>query len=98
MGQDTKEDREKINSRVIGTNGVQLPDARDVCYACPTNKERNGITAGIFKRHIDATHPPVDSEDLPLTHTLMIEASLRRKKKTVSQAIHDIVVTKLGDD
>ena len=98
MGKDTKEDREKINSRVLGTNGVQLPNESDVCYACPTNKERNGIKAGVFKKLIDATHPSVDSDELPPIHTLTIEASLRRKKKNVSRAIHDVVLTKLGDD
>ena len=83
---------------VIGVDGVELPDDSNVCYACSTNKEMNDITAEIFKRHIDTTYPPVYSEDLPPTHILVIEASLRRKKKSVSQAIHGVVVTKLGDD
>ena len=101
MGTDTREDREKINTRVIGAssdNGVQLPTDPDACYACPTNKERNGITAGTFKKHILATHPTVDSDELPPDHTLMIEASIRRKRRKVAQAIHDTIVTLLGDD
>ena len=38
------------------------------------------------------------SDELSPSHTIMIEASLRRKKKKVSRAVHDVVVTKLGDD
>ena len=54
MDQDTKEDRRKINThtQVMGKeNDVELPDP-DTCHACPTNKERNGITAGIFRNQI----------------------------------------------
>jgi len=99
MGEDTREDREKINTRLIGgTNNVTPPDDDDACYACPTNQERNAIYAGIFKNHILDTHPDVASDDLPPDHTLMIEASMRRKKRKVSQAVHDTVITMLGDD
>ena len=61
MGEDTVEDRKKINTRVIGTNGVTLPDPTvgDVCYACPTNNERCAVTAGVFWNHIMTTHPDV---------------------------------------
>jgi hypothetical protein len=98
-GEDTTEDRELINTRVLGSaNGVELPDDPNTCYACPTNKERNGITAGVFRNHILATHPRVDSCEMPPDHTLMIEASMRRKRKTLSRAFHDIATTTLGDD
>ena len=98
MGKDTKEDREKINTRVIGKCGVQVPDVPDPSYACPTNKERNGISAGVFKNHIIATHPLITSNELPPDHTLMIEASIRTKSKKVSQAVHDVITTMLGDN
>ena len=76
MGKDTIEDRKKINTRVLGKDGVNLPLASDACYACPTNNERNGITAGIFCNHILATHPTIDNDTDPPKHTLMVEASM----------------------
>ena len=99
MGQDIKEDRKTINTRVIGKCGVEVPDVEEPSYACPTNKERNGITAGVFKDHIVSTHPLVTSDELPPDHTLMIEASVQTKaKKKVSQAVHDVITTMLGDN
>jgi len=98
MGQDTKEDRRKRNTRVMGKNNVELPDP-DTCHACPTNKERNGrITAGIFRNHIMEMHPAIDSDEMPPAHTLMVEASMKKKTQPVSRAIHDIIVARLGDD
>jgi hypothetical protein len=83
---------------VIGKCGVQVPDVPDPSYACPTNKDRNGISAGVFKNHIIATHPLITSNELPPDHTLMIEASIRTKSKKVSQAVHDVITTMLGDN
>jgi hypothetical protein len=51
MGEDTREDREIINSKLLGKNGLELPVHPGACYACLTNKERNGITLG-FSRDI----------------------------------------------
>ena len=49
MGEDTREDRELINKRVVGSS-LTLPEhAPDACFACSTNKERNGVTAATFK-------------------------------------------------
>jgi hypothetical protein len=79
-GQDTKEDRMKINTRLVGTNGLQLPNTPDTCFACPTNKQRNAITAAIFKEHILVNHPDVDSDKLPPDHTLMVEAHMTKNK------------------
>ena len=97
-GTDTREDREYINTRLIGKNDVTLPSVPDVCYACPTNKECNAITAGVFRNHVIETHPPVESEEDPPMHTLMVEASMRRKRKRISRVLHDLIVTKLGDN
>ena len=47
-----QEDVELINTRVVGKNGVTLPEDEndvDTCYACPFNKQRNAISAGIFQ-------------------------------------------------
>jgi hypothetical protein len=83
MGQDTMADREAINERVINKKtGVVVPDdCKDACYACPWNKERNGVEAVIFKQHILDTHPKVSDEEDPPDHTLMIECSIRTKSE-----------------
>ena len=44
MGIDTREDHVRINERVIGNNGVELPHNTNSCYECSLNKERNGVT------------------------------------------------------
>ena len=49
----------------------------DTCYATPFNKERNSINAGVVSQHIKDTHPRVDSDELPPTHTIFIEAEVR---------------------
>ncbi len=47
-----------------------------MCYACPTNKEHNSIQASIFKKHIQAKHPSINSNENPLDHTIIIEADI----------------------
>ena len=78
-GQITQEDIDKINTRVVGRNGLQLPKVigGNTCYACPYNDERNAITAAIFAQHVRETHPTKESNDLPPEHTLMIEADIK---------------------
>jgi len=77
MGDDTREDRELINSRVVNATLTLPEQAPDACFACSTNKERNGVTASCFKLHIKETHPTIDDDNsLPPDHTLMIEASI----------------------
>eukprot|EP00985_Skeletonema_marinoi_P029120 scaffold26810_cov142-Skeletonema_marinoi.AAC.12 len=117
---------ERILTRTGKKSSHQPHRQATLCYACPTNKERNGVNAITFQQHIKATHPKVtvtDEEDPP-DHTLMIEASIWTKKKKdtahngdgrqrkrkrganssskyrgrqVSQAVHDTIVTHLGD-
>jgi hypothetical protein len=55
---------------------LQIP----VLLVQQTNKQRNAITAAIFKNHILATHPDVDSDKLSLGHTLMVEAHMTKNK------------------
>eukprot|EP00974_Lingulodinium_polyedra_P065137 6297003-Lingulodinium_polyedra.AAC.1 len=83
MGEDTLADREEINKRVINPkNGIVPPsDDPNISYACGTNKQRNGVTAGHFQQHILSTHPDVDSDEDPPGHTLMIEASFTSSNK-----------------
>ena len=116
MGEDTLADRELINKRVVGSSSaLALPEnAPDACFACSTNKERNGVTAASFKMHIESTHPDIDDTSSPPDHTLIIEASVststsgknekgkKRKRgqnrRKVSNAVHDTIITQLGDD
>jgi hypothetical protein len=108
LGEDTLEDRELINKRVINTTStLTLPEnAPDACFACSTNKERNGVAAASFKRHIEDTHPTITDDNPPPDHTLIIEASISKKtgekkrtqQRKVPAAFHDAVITQLGDD
>jgi hypothetical protein len=128
MGEDTVEDREEINKRVIDPkNGITPPsDDPNIAYACGTNKQRNGVIAGHFQQHILNTHPDINSNENPPDHTLMIEASFKsskkdeasstdegrkgekakkrkrrsknRKERKLSQALHDIITSELGDN
>ena len=100
FGDLTKRDRERINTRVIGSNGITLPSTfdGDACYACPTNKERNSISSGNFKRHIKKTHPAVDSVHLPPKHTIIIEADIRsslskQSKTKINQVLRHRILT-----
>jgi hypothetical protein len=75
-GEITNADMEKINSRVIGHNGLELPSLidGDVAYACPLNDERNSVNRGLFANHVRSTCPEVTSEEEPPEHTVLIEA------------------------
>eukprot|EP00984_Skeletonema_dohrnii_P014491 scaffold6089_cov149-Skeletonema_dohrnii-CCMP3373.AAC.2 len=83
MGEDTLDDREEINKRVINPKKGIVPPSDDpnISYACGTNKQRNGVIAGHFQQHILSTHPDVASDEDPPDHTLMIEASFTSSKK-----------------
>lgn len=98
-------DRHRINSRVIGENGLDLPKEfiGDVCYACPTNKERNVISAGNFKQHILDTHPKYDSVDLPPTHTIVVDADIfstvnEKRQINIGNSLRHRILTTCGDD
>jgi len=80
----------EINKRVIDpTNGIVPPDNDpNACYACPTNKQRNGITAAFFQKHIIDTHPDISSNENPPNHTLMIEAVITTNKAGTNKRKH----------
>jgi len=82
MGEDTREDRELINKRVVGSALPMPEDAPDACVACSTNKERNGVTAATFRKHIEETHPAIDDNSPPPDHTLIIEATVSIANQT----------------
>ena len=77
-GELTKEDIKWINTRVLGRNGLKLPKDLEgnACHACYKHMEQNSITAAIFEKNLQATHPTKDSKDLPPSNTLIIETGL----------------------
>ena len=107
-GELTHKDRNTINKRVITRTDVDLPkniaSNVDWSYACPTNRERNAISAGIFKQHVLDTHPTALSHDLPPDHTMVIEGDFQTssKKKASSLKVNNTlrhrILTTCGDD
>ena len=101
----TRQDRELINTRVIGKNGLTLPPSfkgKDVCYACPTNVERNAISASNFRNHVMKTHPHVNNNELPPDHTIIIEADIKsssskRSKQKIDNVLRHRIITSCGD-
>ena len=74
MGEDTRED--------VGSALTLPEDAPDACFACSTNKERNGVTAATFKKHIEEMHPTIVDNSPPPDHTLIREASITMANQT----------------
>ena len=104
----TREDRDLINSRKVNGTTVKIPDIlsckEDWSYACPYNKERNAITASIFKKHVENTHPMAGSHENPPQHTLIIEGYFQTKptndthSERVRNVIRHRIVTSCGDN
>ena len=101
----SKKDRKLFNTRVVGNNNLKLPSTfeGDACYACPSNRERNAISAGNFEMHILNTHPPFDSLEAPPEHTIVIEADIRstkskQKNVTIDNVLRHRIITTCGDD
>ena len=104
----TEDDIELLNIRVLGQNDVVLPeDTNDAgtCYACPFNKQRNAVSAGIFQDHLcSGLFPPIDSDELPPDHTIIIEADIQSctssdntRKTRVSREMRDRIISTCGD-
>jgi len=101
-----KEDRKRINTRVIGQNGVQLPSSFkkvDGSFACPTNQERNSLNASHFKQHVINTCPHVKSNQLPSKSTCIVEADIssstsKRCKVKINRMLRHRIITTCGDD
>ena len=103
----TADDIDKLNTRVVGQNGVTIPRMTaddDTCYACPYNKQRNAASNGIFRQHI-FDFPSVESDALPPDHTIIIEAEIESTKSSknnngmtrVSRELRDRIVSTCGD-
>ena len=101
----SKNNPKLFNSRVVGKNNMILPStfSGDGCYACPSNRERNAISAGNFERHILDTQPPFHSLEAPPEHTIVIEAEIRSTKSkqrnvTIGNVLRHKIITTCGDD
>lgn len=96
----TREDRDTINSRVIGKEiGVKTPSGSNVFRAVPTNKEMNSIQYYGFQKHLAATHPNIDDDSMdPPDHTIFIEASFSCKNRKLSTFLSNFITTNLGDN
>lgn len=94
-------DVKKLNERFVGANGVDLPKRPqgDTCYACATNKQRNAVTAAIFRDHLKRTHPPAGDSRDPPKHTIIIKGLVESGKNSrVKIAPLRKRITELGDN
>jgi len=104
----TTDERNTLNSQEVDGEKVVLPDVlsstKDWSYACPYNKERNAISSGIFKRHVEMTHPKITDEELPPDHTIIIEGHFelgspgKRGSRKIRKVIRHRIVTSCGDN
>ena len=104
----SRTDRDTINSRQENGTTVVLPDVlssnKDWSYACPYNKKRNTISSGIFKKHVEKTHPKITDDELPPEHTLIIEGHFESGShdgtpaKKIRNVIRHRIVTSCGDN
>jgi hypothetical protein len=79
-GETNDEDVTEINKRVVGLNGLKIPEVSidsDISYACPKNNERALVHAELFQKVI-VDFPSVSSDDLPPENTVVLEADIRR--------------------
>jgi len=84
----------------------EFPKGHDVSYAAPYNKDRNAISAGNFRRHIIATHPPFKKNEpdggneTPPKHTIVIKANMqstRKSKRKIDNVLRHRIITTCGD-
>ena len=98
VGEATKEDIHEINKRWLGNQDIELPSDNDVCYACPTNKDRNAISTKIFSNLVKTTNPSLTSIDASLpSFNIVIESSIRKGKEKQSQQFHNAIIDNCGD-
>ena len=101
QGDITEADVKKLNERFVGANGVDLPKKPqgDTCYACATNKQRNAVTAAIFRDHLKRTHPPAGDDRDPPKHTIIIKGLVESGKNSrVKIGPLRKRITELGDN
>ncbi len=69
----TKEYRDLLNSRVVGQNGVKMPDPRKTHFATYCNKLRCSLNANLFKVHLKKNHSKCTKTNICNT-TIIIKA------------------------
>ena len=86
----TDADFRLLNTRVIGRNGLKVPDQfdGDGCYAASRNKTRSGISAALVDKHLQNNHPDFDdnSDASPPKHTLILKADVNPSSKSTVSA------------
>ena len=108
QGELTEEDITLINTQVIGTNGLVLPQDTtytDTYCACAKNKQRNATSASIFQKHLrSGLFPTVESDELSPDHTIIVEADIQSSTSDdksgitrVSREVKDRIVSTCGD-
>ena len=100
-GEMREADVAKLNERYVGAEGIDLPKKLqgDTCYACPTNKERNAVTAAIFRDHLKRTHPRAEDNWDPPKHTIIIKGLIEsREGSRANIAPLRKRITELGDN
>ena len=96
-----------MNTRAIRKDGTEFPDfassAANLRYVCLTHKQRDSISATIFKKKLELTHPSVQNNDQePPGDTVIIEVDIRSSKskfsKTgVDRVLRYVILTTGGD-
>ena len=84
-GELSRKDRELINTRVVGKNGLELPPTFD-------SVERSAISAASFEKHVMETHPCVENDIMPPDQTLVVEAGIKSSmSKKAKQKIDKVL-------
>jgi hypothetical protein len=83
-----------------------MDEDSDIAYACPLNKQRNAVSASVFKDHLcnSGEFPDVQDDALPPMHTIIVEADIqsmkscdKSRKTTVSPELRDRILSTCGD-
>jgi hypothetical protein len=104
LGNTTKKDVEKINTRVLGPN-LSLPSLVDlngasISYACATNADQNLICDNIFANILRQRHPKEHEHfDVP-QETIIVKGNFFyfKTNEAKSDMCHKMVQSKCGDD
>ena len=101
----SQKDCKQINTRTVKQRGLELPNQfiGDACYACPSNRERNTISAGNFCQRILDTHPLYDTDESPPEHTIVVKAEIcsannELKGMPIDTVLRHNIITTCGDD
>ena len=81
-GHVTEQDIDRLNSRYIENDNVNLPPVNEMRFACSNNQERNAISNYVFLKHLEKTHEKSNDTSISCPdHTVIIKGSMRYKSK-----------------